>query len=288
MSASKNIFRIGFLFIIFFIIVTGVMASWYRVDQGELGVVLRNGAVHSVSEAGLHFKLPFFDDVMTISVRDEIRTYNKVASYSKDIQPADLKISVVFRADSSKVAQLYSQFRSIDGVVDRLITPAMQNQVRNVFGRFSAASAIQERERLVAEIDNAVRSAIGTEVIILQNVRVENIDFSNAFEDSVEQRMLAEVEVQKRRQELDREKVQADIVRTQAQAEADRVRAQAQADADAIRLKGDAEAAIIHARGEALRKNPEMIQLIQAERWNGELPKTMVPNSIVPFLNIQK
>ncbi len=264
------------------------MASWYRVDQGELGVVLRNGAVHSVSEAGLHFKLPFFDDVMTISVRDEIRTYNKVASYSKDIQPADLKISVVFRADSSKVAQLYSQFRSIDGVVDRLITPAMQNQVRNVFGRFSAASAIQERERLVAEIDNAVRSAIGTEVIILQNVRVENIDFSNAFEDSVEQRMLAEVEVQKRRQELDREKVQADIVRTQAQAEADRVRAQAQADADAIRLKGDAEAAIIHARGEALRKNPEMIQLIQAERWNGELPKTMVPNSIVPFLNIQK
>jgi fumarate reductase flavoprotein subunit len=54
--------------------------------------------------------------------------------------------------------------------------------------------------------------------------------------------------VQRLRQNLEREKVQADIVVTQARAKADAVRAAAQAEADAIRLRGDAEAAAIKAR----------------------------------------
>ena len=50
--------------------------------------------------------------------------------------------------------------------------------------------------------------------------------------------MLAEVAVERERQNLERERVEADIVRTRAAAEADRVRAQAQAEADSIRLRG--------------------------------------------------
>ena len=30
-----------------------------------------------------------------------------------------------------------------------------------------------------------------------------------------------------------------------------------------------------------------LIGLIQAERWNGQLPTTMVPGSAVPFVNVQ-
>jgi hypothetical protein len=40
------------------------------------------------------------------------------------------------------------------------------------------------------------------------------------------------------------------------------------------------------ARGRALRDNPMLIDLVQAERWNGALPTTMIPDSTVPFMNM--
>jgi regulator of protease activity HflC (stomatin/prohibitin superfamily) len=73
---------------------------------------------------------------------------------------------------------------------------------------------------------------------------------------------------------------------TQANGRANSVRAEAQAAADAIRLKGNAEADAIAARAKALSGNPAIIQLTQAERWNGVLPTTMVPSSTLPFLDM--
>lgn len=99
--------------------------------------------------------------------------------------------------------------------------------------------------------------------------------------------MQAEVAVQQRQQELAQEKIKAEIAVTQANGRAASIRAEAQAQADAIILRGNAEAAAIKARGEALAANPNLVTLVQAERWNGALPTTMVPGSAVPFLSVR-
>ena len=99
--------------------------------------------------------------------------------------------------------------------------------------------------------------------------------------------MLAEVEVAKLQQNALREKVQAEITVTQAKAQAESVKAHAAAEADATRMKGEAEAAAIKAKGDALRQNPNLVELIKAERWNGTLPQTMLPNSAVPFIDVK-
>jgi hypothetical protein len=103
--------------------------------------------------------------------------------------------------------------------------------------------------------------------------------------------------VDRLRQNLAREKVQADIKVTQAQAGADSMlaqaraqaeatRVQATADAERIELRGNAEAKAIHARGQALSANPALVTLVQAERWDGKLPTTMVPGGAVPMLGL--
>ncbi len=135
-------------------------------------------------------------------------------------------------------------------------------------------------------------------MIIIESVQLENIEFSANYLHSIEQRMLAEVEVQKLQQNAEREKVQAQITVTQATAKANAVRAEAQANAEATRLNGEAkasnikitgeaEAAAIEARGKALGNNPNLVTLVQAERWNGVLPTTMVPGSSVPFVSVK-
>ncbi len=54
-----------------------------------------------------------------------------------------------------------------------------------------------------------------------------------------------------------------------------------------IKLTGEAEAAAIEARAKALGTNPNLVTLVQAERWNGVLPTTMVPSSAVPFVSVK-
>jgi regulator of protease activity HflC (stomatin/prohibitin superfamily) len=286
MSSSRAIILlVSSAVVLFFFTVLG--GSWYIIDQGEVGVILRNGAVTGTALPGLGFKTPLIDHVVELSTRTERKTYDEVLAYSRDIQPAALKITVNYRMNPALAEHVYADYLSLDGAVDRIITPQIMAKTKVVFGKFTARAAIEERARLGTEMTHAVQEGLGDTGVIIEGLQIENLDFSDAFEQSVEQRMLAEVEVAKLEQNLAREIVQADIVRTQANGQADAKKAQAEAEAYSTRIRGDAEASSIDARGKALRDNPQLVSLITAEKWNGTLPTTMLPGSVVPFVSVK-
>jgi regulator of protease activity HflC (stomatin/prohibitin superfamily) len=239
---------------------TVVMGSWYTIDERERGVLLRNGKLVSVVQPGLGFKVPFIDNVVIMSTETILMRLDKEATYSRDQQSADITISVNWRVSEANVD--------------------------NVMGRYNAVTAIQDRTRLGADVKAAIM-ANAKGPFIIENVQIENVDFSDAYDKSIEQRMLAEVAVEKVRQDAHREKVQAEIVVTKAKAEADAVKARAQAEAEAITMRGEAEAKAIRARGDALRANADLVALTAAEKWNGQLPHTMVPSAALPFVQVK-
>ena len=122
----------------------------------------------------------------------------------------------------------------------------------------------------------------------MRGVQIENIDYSKAYEQTIEDRMKAEVEVERYKQNLEREKVEAQIAITRAQAEAAAKVKFAEGEAKAIALRAQAEAQAIREKSEALKENPNIIALMQAEKWNGQLPSTMLPNGAVPMLTVPK
>src|SRR2546430_8741485 len=276
-----------------------IFGSWYTIDQTERGVLLRTGAVIGTAQPGLGFKVPFIDAVEKISVKTITYSWDKMNSYSYDQQPGDLKSSVTLRASPDKVADLYAKFGRLDTAVNQVVSPVVNQQVKVVFGRYTAVKAIQERGPLNSAIKDAITATLKDDpMIIIESVQLENIEFSADYLHSIEQRMLAEVEVQKLQQNAEREKVQAQITVTQATAKANAVRAEAQAAADALRLNGEAratnikltgeaEAAAIEARAKALGTNPNLVTLVQAERWNGGRPTPMVPGSAVPIGSVE-
>jgi regulator of protease activity HflC (stomatin/prohibitin superfamily) len=277
---------VGVLIALIVVVVAG--GSFYTIDQGQRGVILRTGQVVGTAEPGLGFKLPIVDTVVEMSVQTQARVWGDVMAYSKDQQTATMALSVNYRIPADQVAAVYSDWGGEAGIVSRLLDRQVPEELKNVFGRFNAATAIQERERLSAEVQTAIRTAVKGLPLIVESVQLENIDFSEAYENSIEQRMLAEVEVQKVQQNAEREKVQAEIKVIQAQAEADSRVAQAKAEAESIKLKGDAEAQAIRQRGQALAQNPNLVNLVTAERWNGELPSTMLPGGSVPFVDVNR
>ena len=272
--SSSSVFRLGLGILAGLVVAYVLFTSWYQVDQGERAVVLRFGEIVGESGPGLHFKLPWVDTVSMITVQNQTKRYSSLEAYSRDQQPADLTVSVTYVvADPSAV---YSQYGDLEGAVMRLIDPRLTAGVKTIFGQYDAVRAIQERAALNNDFDAAVTSAINGGPINIISVQIENIDFSDAYEQSVEQRMLAQVEIQKREQNLRTTEVEAQIAKTKAEGEA-----------EAIRLRGEAEASAIRARADALRANTDLVQLQAVEKWDGKLPTTMVPNSAMPFINVQ-
>jgi regulator of protease activity HflC (stomatin/prohibitin superfamily) len=277
------------LLVIALVAFTVVFGSWYRVDQTERGVLLRNGAFVEVMQPGLHFKWPWMDSVYLIDMQTHTFHWEKVNSYSADQQPADMKISVTLHVAPDKVPEMYARFGGdYKAAIQRLIAPHVNQQVKNVFGQYTATKSITARGKLNADAAAALTQAISYDpVFIIEGVQVESIDFSPEYIKSIEDRMRAEVEVQKIRQNAEREKVSAEITVIKANAAADAVRAAAKAEADAIKLKGEAQASAIQSKGNALRENPSLVSLTQAERWDGKLPTTMVPGAGIPMLSLK-
>ena len=279
--------KLAWLLGVFALVVVGMtifFGSWFQIDQGERGVHLRNGAVVGTAEPGLGFKLPVFDDIKRISVQNLTREYDKVPAYSKDQQTAEIKVSVSYHVPPGEVVALYSEYGTINGLTSRVVDRQVPTQVENVFGKYTAVSAVQNRVQLVQDVTKAIREAVKGPIVV-DSVQIENIDFSDAYEKSIELRMQAEVLVQTEKQNLEKEKVNAEIAVTQAKGQAESNLARARAEAEATRVKGEAEADAIKARAEALAQNQNLVELTKAERWDGKLPTTMIPGSAVPFIS---
>ena len=261
---------------------SALLGCFYSVESGERGILLRFGDVVGIEEPGLHFKLPFVEQVKFLSVRSH-NVSVKTSIYSSDTQAADVKLSVNFQLNPSDVRKVYVTYGK--DYEERIIIPQIQSQCKDAFGTFSAVNIVRSRDTVAKKIYENLTSYLKSQGIDVTSVQIENIDFSREYEKSVEERMKAEVEVARLQQGLEQEKIRANMTRTKMQGEADAKIIQAKADAEAVRLRGEAEAAIITAKVNALNQaGSNYINLVQAEKWNGVLPQTMLPNQSIPVI----
>lgn len=273
-----------------------VGGSFYTVDQGERGVLLRNGAFVSIAEPGLGFKMPIIDSVVPISVQDHIYTYEGVQAYSKDQQTGTMKVSISVQVPVGEVENLYANYGSMDSLVSRLLTPQVNKTLEEVFGHFDAVSAVQDRTRLGVEFSQAIQTAVRGPVTI-KSVQIENIDFSDEYEAAIAAKTKAEVAIKTAENEARKATVDAtvDVIKAEAAAKAavatatanaETTRLNGEAQAKVIKLTGEADASAIKAKADALASSPNLVALTLAQNWNGQLPTSMIPGSAVPFINV--
>lgn len=285
MDSANRVGRIVFLVIAALVGFTVMFGSWYTVDQGERVVVTRNGAVVDETGPGLHFKTPWIESIERFEVRTAKYKEPTFQAYSKDIQPLDVTMSVNLHADASKVKDIYSQLGR--GYIDRIVTPAVLQAGKETFGKYAANDIVNQRDRIAADIREDLMKKLGASGVIIETVQVEDIQFSKAFVQSIEQRMAAEVEVKKREQQLRTTEVEAQQAQAKARGEADAVRTAADAEAYRTITTYRAQAEAIKLEADALKANPQWVELVKARKWDGKLPVTMLPNGATPLINLK-
>lgn len=268
-------------------ILAAVIGASYTVAETERTVLLRNGKFVEVAQPGFHLKTPFITDTKVIQVTGESRRWEKLQAYSRDQQPADMTVSVSFNVQPGQVEQLYKKYNTVDAMISRVIDRQVPQALENVFGKYTAISAVQDRTKLVADVNKAVKEAMIDEPVTVSSVQIEGLSFSPAYDKAVETRMTAQVAVEQSQQELEKAKITSQIALTNAKAEADANFAKLDAEAKGIKAKGDAEASAIKAKGEALKQaGDSFVAYTYATTWKGFSPTTVVPNSSITGLNL--
>ncbi|MCF2972020.1 prohibitin family protein [Synechococcus sp. Nb3U1] len=199
---------------------------------------------------GLHLLLPVIETPILYDVRTQTYTMASQRSESQSLgddalkvlsadgQQITLDVSVRFRLDPAKVSHLHQTIGP--SYVDKVIRPEVRTVMRNELALHRAIAVFsEEREEIQENVEQQLSSIFAENDLILQNVLLRNVRFSDQFQTAIEQKQIAE-------QEKERERFLVE----KAELEKQRVVVLAEGEAQSIQLQG-----------EALKQNPEVVQL---------------------------
>jgi len=276
--------------------------SYTTIEYGTVGLVKRfGGLTGTVFEPGLHWRVPFIDELVVIpTVVQSYETSDSpdqsgadyrdipVTAQTIDGQQILIKYTVLFRIPPSAAVAITQRVGPTLEVVENVIKAHSRNLTRLLAQGYTAED-LYSGDGIFA-YQQAVTTALEEEFapygVVLEDFLVRKIDFSQEYIDAIEQQQIAQEQIETARYQAEAAEYERDRQIRLAEAEAERIRLMAQADADRQRLLADSEAYSIQARGEALADFPQVIQWefvrnLQDVRW-GFLPS----DSVTPLLPV--
>lgn len=228
------------------VVIVLALQTFTTVEAGHTGVVTTFGKVSdAVLSEGLHFKIPFIQEIVQIDNRVQ-KAEVDCSSASKDLQTVTSTIALNYRVRNESSAEIYRNVGP--GFESIIVAPAIQECVKAVTARYTAEQLITERQLIgdqMKELLNVKISSYGLEIEIFNIISFE---FTAEYNAAIEAKQTAQQNALKAEQDLQRIKV-----------EAEQTVALAQAEAEAYRLKSE-------------QITPQMIAMEYIDKWDGKLP----------------
>lgn len=246
---------LAFALVIAFILVP---FSFHTVSSGEVAVVKHLGKIEDVKTAGTHYDLWVTNKYIKYDTKvQDFEVFT--AAYSSDAQPMEIAMTIQYQILSDKVVDIATQYGKLDILQNRIESVAIE-RVKSVLSAHKAMDIIAKRATISPDVEAAIKELIGDEYYVnVTTVVLDNIDFSDAFEQAVEDKMIAEQAKLKADYENEKKvaNAQAQIDIAKAEAEAKMIAAEAEANANKIINESITD--------KILEKNT-------IEKWDGKLP----------------
>ena len=249
----RMLFGLLFLLIILF-------GCFSTIKTGEIGIKVRFGKIiSSTTNEGIVFKLPF-EEMKKINVK--VQKYENEEPFStstKDMQIVNnIMVSINYQIDGTKAVDLYKTVGTNYQLT--VLEPTIQETIKAVISQYTAEELVTKRSDVSLAINNTLNERISSYGINSVAVSINNFDFSESYNQAIEQKAVAEQEVETSKNQLEKAKIDA---------EKKKVEAQGEAEANALLQQSLTDQIIAQ-------------QFI--EKWNGQLPTTTT-DSAIPFIN---
>ena len=270
------------------IVIVGLLSqSWFTVHQTQKAIVLQLGEpLPEVYGPGLHFKLPFIQNVVYFDSR--VLAYE---ARSREAFTVDKKAIVLDNYARWKIInplQFYRTMRTIPGAQARL-DDVVYSQLRALVGAYTLTEVVSShRAAIMKEVTDKVSELMKPFGVEVLDVRIKRTDLPTENQRAIFERMRAERERQAKqyRSEGDEESAR---IRSDADRQKAVILAEAAREAQVERGKGDAKAAATYA--ESYNKSPDFYAF---QRWLEAMRKSFRENSKMvlsnenPLLDLQK
>lgn len=229
------------------------------VPAGERGVLMRFGAVQErILEEGMHPLVPLVNSVKLLSVRVQSFSTDTEAA-SRDLQDVAAQVALNWHPDPLAVNQIYQRIGGVNQITTSVIGPAIEDSIKAVLASFTAEQLVTERSEVKEAIAELLSQRLERYNLILDDVDLLQVDFSERFREAVEAKQVAEQEAKR--------------------AEFEAIRAQRQADARVYLARGQAQAQQLLQAG----LTPEILEHEVIEKWNGHLPLVVGQDAVGRF-----
>lgn len=257
----KKLIKFGAWSIIILVVLSG---AFFTVKAGHRGVLLTFGKPSEIVYGeGIHFKVPIAQKAIKMEVRTQ-KIEVTADSSSKDLQDVQTTIALNFNVIPEESKKLYQNIGL--SYLDRVVKPAIEEGVRAVTAKYTAEQLITKRAEVRDEIKEFLKQRLLKSHIQVTDFNIVNFQFSEEFDNAIEQKVTAEQLKLKAEWDLERIKVEKEQKITEAEAQAEALRIQ----------KQEVTAELIE-----LRKIEMMMAAIT--KWDGKMPEA---TSGMPFIDI--
>ena len=227
------------------------------------GVVIsalqQTGIRSQALQPGLRFVVPFFESVREYPIAKQTYTMSGAAAEGQ------------IAGDDSIVA------RTADGQEVR-IRPKLRGIARDSAARYGIQEIYSERrDELSYEIETDLRTTLQENGLMLDAFVLRNITFTPEYASVIEQKQIAEQEVQRQAFVVKQREQEADQLRMSAKGQADAVVIAAEGKAQEILIEAQAQAAALEAIGDALTPNPDLLQYTYVQELGDDVEVMLVP-----------
>jgi membrane protease subunit HflC len=245
---------LGILVVILAVILL-VTASTFVVKEQELALRVQiQEIIGKDYKPGLHFKVPFIDDVVKFDRRVLTRKFDGEQFLTSESQGLTVDYYIKWRISDAE--QFYQSTSGGDeGRAEGLVGQTIQDGIKNaIAGRTLKEIVISDRQQVTGEFMPRASKSLQQLGIQLIDVRIQRIDLQDDVAARVYESMKQSFEgiARTQRGEGDRE---SQIIRSEAERRRTEIIAKANADAQRIRGEGESTASAIYAT--AYNRNAE-------------------------------
>lgn len=234
--------------------------SFHTVESGELAVVKHLGKVTGVAKPGTNFDLWF----TTTYQKYDTKVQNvdvSTAAYSSDAQTMTVALTLQYQVMPEKVTGIAVQYGSLEVLQNRIQSIVIE-KTKAVLSSHKAMDIIANRASISPEVEEVIKKAVDEDYFVnITAVVLTNIDFSDAFEQAVEDKMVAEQA--KLKADYDNE---TKIAKAKTDAEAKKIAAEAEAEANRLLTQSLTD---------------KVLESKFYEKWDGKLPQVMGEGSAI-------
>ena len=249
------------------------------IQAGHVGVVKRLGAVRSEFAPGMHFIVPWIDQVILYPTIKKTYEATEIAGESRadfpdviitaltsDGQQIRVGITARFMIQPGKAAWILQNLGTEQDYVEKIVKTEIRGSGRRVPTKFAAFDLYTKRSYEAQQVlFDEIAPKFEKNGLILDELVLRNITFTPEYAKTLEEKQIALENITTEKNKLEQEKIRKEQKIVAA----------------------EADARSIEIRQAALTKNPTIIQWEFVQKLAPNIQWGILPQNMIPMFNLQ-